>query len=42
LLDANPRGRAFWAREGFVQVLTSPPAQMGQRLHVRHRMERQL
>lgn len=42
VLDANPKARAFWEREGFVQVLTSPPTQMGQRLHVRHRMERQL
>ncbi len=42
VLEANPKGRAFWEREGFVQVLTLPPAQMGQRIHVRHRMERQL
>ena len=42
VLDANPKARAFWEREGFVQVLTSPPTQMGRRMHVRHRMERQL
>lgn len=42
VLEANPKARAFWAREGFVQVLTAPPAQMGRRIHVRHRMERQL
>ncbi len=42
VLDANPRARAFWEREGFAQVLTLPPTQMGQRLHIRHRMERRL
>ncbi|MCA3441343.1 MAG: GNAT family N-acetyltransferase [Rhodobacter sp.] len=42
VLEANPRARAFWEREGFVPVLTLPPAQMGQRVHLRHRMERRL
>jgi len=42
VLEANPKGQAFWAGEGFVQVLTLPPAQMGRRVHVRHRMERRL
>lgn len=42
VLEANPKARAFWAREGFVQVLTSPPTQMGRRIHIRHRMERRL
>jgi GNAT superfamily N-acetyltransferase len=42
VLEANPKARAFWAREGFVQVLTSPPTQMGRRVHIRHRMERRL
>jgi GNAT superfamily N-acetyltransferase len=42
VLEANPKGQAFWAREGFVPVLTLPPAQMGRRVHVRHRMERRL
>lgn len=42
VLEANPRARAFWEREGFVPVLTLPPAQMGQRVHIRHRMERRL
>jgi GNAT superfamily N-acetyltransferase len=41
-LEANPRGRAFWEREGFRAVLTTPPAQMGIRTHVRIRMERPL
>jgi len=42
VLEANPKGQAFWAREGFVPVLTLPPAKMGRRIHVRHRMERRL
>jgi GNAT superfamily N-acetyltransferase len=42
VLEANPKARAFWTREGFAQVLTLPPTQMGQRLHIRHRMERRL
>jgi GNAT superfamily N-acetyltransferase len=42
VLEANPKGQAFWACEGFVPVLTLPPAQMGRRVHVRHRMERRL
>lgn len=42
VLEDNPRGRAFWAREGFTQVLALPPEQIGRRIHVRHRMERQL
>ena len=42
VLEANPKGQAFWAREGFVPVLTLPSAQMGRRVHVRHRMERRL
>jgi GNAT superfamily N-acetyltransferase len=42
VLEANPKARAFWEREGFVQVLTLPPTQMGRRVHIRHRMERRL
>ncbi len=42
VLEANPRGLAFWQREGFTEVLRTPPAQMGQRTHVRIRMERTL
>jgi GNAT superfamily N-acetyltransferase len=42
VLDANPRGRAFWEREGFRVVLTAPPALLGRRTHVRHRMARPL
>ena len=42
VLDANPRGRAFWEREGFVEVLKSPPTAIGRRTHVRCRLERRL
>ncbi|MFO0513787.1 MAG: GNAT family N-acetyltransferase [Rhodobacterales bacterium] len=42
VLEANPRARAFWEGEGFVQVLKGPPTQMGRRTHVRWRMERKL
>ena len=42
VLEANPKARAFWEREGFVQVLKGPPTQMGRRTHVRWRMERKL
>ncbi|MGO4855314.1 GNAT family N-acetyltransferase [Phaeovulum sp. W22_SRMD_FR3] len=38
VLADNPRGRAFWEREGFRIELTTPPMQMGRRLNVRHRM----
>lgn len=40
VLDANPRGRAFWERQGFRVVLTTPPTRMGDAVHIRHRMER--
>lgn len=42
VLEDNPRGRAFWEREGFRVVRTFPPARMGMRDHVRHRMEKRL
>jgi GNAT superfamily N-acetyltransferase len=42
VLSANPRGMAFWQREGFSEVLRGPPTRMGQRTHVRIRMERRL
>lgn len=42
VLDANPRGRAFWEREGFRFVLTVPPAPGADPPHLRHRMERRL
>ncbi len=42
VLAANPRGMAFWQREGFTEVLRGPPTRMGRRTHVRIRMERRL
>lgn len=42
VLDDNPRGRAFWEREGFRVILTTPPATLGARSHIRHRMARAL
>jgi GNAT superfamily N-acetyltransferase len=42
VLDANPRGMAFWQREGFTEALRGPPAPLGRRTHVRIRMERKI
>lgn len=38
VIDANPRGLAFWAREGFAVVWTAPPTPIGCRRHVYHRL----
>lgn len=38
VLDENPRGTAFWQREGFVVVKSFPPVRIGQRDHIRHRL----
>jgi GNAT superfamily N-acetyltransferase len=42
VLDENPRGMAFWQREGFAICKTFPPARIGQRDHIRHRMTKRL
>jgi GNAT superfamily N-acetyltransferase len=42
VLEANPRGRAFWEREGFRNPKQYPPAQLGERIHVRIRLEKPL
>lgn len=39
VLDANPKGRAFWEREGFVLNQTFPPSDDR---HTRHRMVRSI
>ncbi len=39
VLDANPKGRAFWERNGFVLEQTFPPSDDA---HTRHRMIRTL
>ncbi|MCR9149532.1 MAG: GNAT family N-acetyltransferase [Rhodobacteraceae bacterium] len=38
VLDANPRGRAFWERQGFRHVLTRTGLAFGDRRHDVHRM----
>lgn len=42
VLEANPRGWAFWEQEGFGSPNVFPPAQIGRRTHVRIRLEKQL
>ncbi len=42
VLDANARGRAFWAALGFVHQQTFPPAPGALVPHIRHRMTRAL
>jgi len=38
VLEANPRGRAFWQRHGFREVLRAAPMVIGLNTHVRIRM----
>lgn len=38
VLDANPRGRAFWERQGFRHIVTLPERSFGRARHVPHRM----
>lgn len=42
VLEANPKGRAFWQREGFAVVQSFPETDMGLRRHIRHRMMKPL
>jgi GNAT superfamily N-acetyltransferase len=42
VLEENPRGRAFWEREGFRPVLTKTDVAFGAKRHVVHRMMRPL
>ncbi|MDZ7907884.1 MAG: GNAT family N-acetyltransferase [Gemmobacter sp.] len=42
VLEANPKGRAFWQREGFAVEQSFPVAEMGLRRHIRHRMMKPL
>jgi GNAT superfamily N-acetyltransferase len=42
VLDGNPRGRAFWEREGFRLERTFPPVTIGGKSHIRHRMHKPL
>lgn len=40
VLEANPRGRAFWDRAGFRHVLTRDDVAFGAKRHVVHRLVR--
>ncbi len=42
VLDANPRGRAFWEGQGFGRPKAFPPVALGSRTHVRIRLEKPL
>ncbi len=42
VLDANPKGLAFWSAMGFVHEKTFPPAPDAAVPHLRHRMTRAL
>jgi GNAT superfamily N-acetyltransferase len=42
VLDANPRARAFWEREGFGDARTCPPVPVGERTHVRIELRKSL
>ena len=42
VLEMNTRGRAFWEREGFGSPKAYPPAQIGERTHVRMRLHKSL
>lgn len=41
-LEANPKGRAFWRREGFTPEQTFPDRAYGTRTHTVHRMVKPL
>ncbi|MEQ1952937.1 GNAT family N-acetyltransferase [Mesorhizobium sp. CN2-181] len=40
VLAENTRGRAFWEREGFSLERSFPAAMIGDKMHVRHRLQR--
>lgn len=42
VLDANPRGRAFWEREGFATILTDRPVTLGTKTQMARRMGKAL
>jgi GNAT superfamily N-acetyltransferase len=42
VLEANPRGRAFWESEGFGTPRVYPPTRIGKRTHVRVRLHKML
>ena len=42
VLDANPKGRAFWEREGFTLALPNRPVTLGQKTQIAHRLGKAL
>ncbi|MGB8814235.1 MAG: GNAT family N-acetyltransferase, partial [Paracoccaceae bacterium] len=42
VLDANPKGRAFWEREGFRLARVNGPVTLGQKTQLAHRMVKTL
>jgi GNAT superfamily N-acetyltransferase len=42
VLEANPRGRAFWEREGFRTILTDRPVTLGAKTQMARRMAKRL
>ena len=42
VLDANPRGRAFWEREGFTLALANRPVTLGAKTQLAHRLGKRL
>ena len=42
VLDANPRGRAFWEREGFSLALANRPITLGPTTQIAHRLGKPL
>lgn len=42
VLEANPRGRAFWERAGFATLLTDRPVTIGQKTQMARRMGKAL
>ncbi|MCY1127151.1 GNAT family N-acetyltransferase [Frigidibacter sp. RF13] len=42
VLEANPRGRAFWEREGFRLSLANRPITLGTKTQIAHRMGKAL
>ncbi|MEO8244535.1 MAG: GNAT family N-acetyltransferase [bacterium] len=42
VLDANPKGRAFWEREGFTLALANRPVTIGTKTQIAHRLGKAL
>ncbi len=42
VLDANPKGRAFWEREGFTLALANRPVTLGPKTQMAHRLGKPL